>query len=156
MGEYYGMLPHWLFLPVFVSSNLQYNEAENVDVPLPIFYAQAPFQALAVADPLYSFSQLAPREHLFDEEPVHRGPMKRAGDQELQPLRFSGFKTTQQGDQTMQQVVRALRDILNERSQAVMKKADKMQYTRMGKRAVDKIKREGLEKMQYTRMGKRS
>ena len=54
----------------------------------------------------------------------------------------------------MQQVVRALRDILNERSQAVMKKADKMQYTRMGKRAVDK--REGLEKMQYTRMGKRS
>ena len=41
----YGMLPHWLFLPVFVSSNLQYNEAENVDVPLPIFYAQAPFQA---------------------------------------------------------------------------------------------------------------
>ena len=56
----------------------------------------------------------------------------------------------------MQQVVRALRDILNERSQAVMKKADKMQYTRMGKRAVDKIKREGLEKMQYTRMGKRS
>ena len=64
----------------------------------------------------------------------------------------------------MQQVVRALRDILNERSQAVMKKADKMQYTRMGKRAVDKRevdkrgvdKREGLEKMQYTRMGKRS
>ena len=54
----------------------------------------------------------------------------------------------------MQQVVRALRDILNERSQAVMKKADKMQYTRMGKRAVDK--REGLEKMQYTRMGKRN
>ena len=54
----------------------------------------------------------------------------------------------------MQQVVRALRDILNERSQAVMKKADKMQYTRMGKRSVDK--REGLEKMQYTRMGKRS
>ena len=54
----------------------------------------------------------------------------------------------------MQQVVRALRDILNERSQSVMKKADKMQYTRMGKRAVDK--REGLEKMQYTRMGKRS
>ena len=54
----------------------------------------------------------------------------------------------------MQQVVRALRDILNERSQAVMKKADKMQYTRMGKRALDK--REGLEKMQYTRMGKRS
>merc|ERR1711899_520524 len=54
----------------------------------------------------------------------------------------------------MQQVVRALRDILNERSQAVMKKADKMQYTRMGKREVDK--REGLEKMQYTRMGKRS
>ena len=39
------MLPHWLFLPVFVSSNLQYNEAENVDVPIPIFYAQAPFQA---------------------------------------------------------------------------------------------------------------
>ena len=69
----------------------------------------------------------------------------------------------------MQQVVRALRDILNERSQAVMKKADKMQYTRMGKRSVDKRsvdkrvvdkrevdKREGLEKMQYTRMGKRS
>ena len=59
----------------------------------------------------------------------------------------------------MQQVVRALRDILNERSQAVMKKADKMQYTRMGKRALDKRavdKREGLEKMQYTRMGKRS
>ena len=59
----------------------------------------------------------------------------------------------------MQQVVRALRDILNERSQAVMKKADKMQYTRMGKRAADKRevdKREGLEKMQYTRMGKRS
>ena len=74
----------------------------------------------------------------------------------------------------MQQVVRALRDILNERSQAVMKKADKMQYTRMGKRAMDKReldkreldkrlldkrvvdKREGLEKMQYTRMGKRS
>ena len=59
----------------------------------------------------------------------------------------------------MQQVVRALRDILNERSQAVMKKADKMQYTRMGKRVVDKRevdKREGLEKMQYTRMGKRS
>ena len=54
----------------------------------------------------------------------------------------------------MQQVVRALRDILNERSQSVMKKADKMQYTRMGKRALDK--REGLEKMQYTRMGKRS
>ena len=54
----------------------------------------------------------------------------------------------------MQQVVRALRDILNERSQAVMKKADKMQYTRMGKRSADK--REGLEKMQYTRMGKRS
>ena len=38
----------------------------------------------------------------------------------------------------MQQVVRALRDILNERSQAVMKKADKMQYTRMGKRSLDK------------------
>ena len=74
----------------------------------------------------------------------------------------------------MQQVVRALRDILNERSQAVMKKADKMQYTRMGKRALGKRaldkraadkraldkravdKREGLEKMQYTRMGKRS
>ena len=69
----------------------------------------------------------------------------------------------------MQQVVRALRDILNERSQAVMKKADKMQYTRMCKRALDKReldkrevdkrevdKREGLEKMQYTRMGKRS
>jgi len=59
----------------------------------------------------------------------------------------------------MQQVVRALRDILNERSQAVMKKADKMQYTRMGKRALNKRevdKREGLEKMQYTRMGKRS
>ena len=54
----------------------------------------------------------------------------------------------------MQQVVRALRDILNERSQSVMKKADKMQCTRMGKRALDK--REGLEKMQYTRMGKRS
>ena len=84
------MLPHWLFLPVFVSSNLQYNEAENVDVPLPIFYAQAPFrannflkkksnqekntfQALVIADPLYSFSQLAPREHLVEEEPVHRG-----------------------------------------------------------------------------------
>ena len=31
------------------------------------------FQALVVADPLYSFSQLAPREHLVDEEPVHRG-----------------------------------------------------------------------------------
>ena len=46
-------------------------------------------------------------------------------------------KTSCLGDQTMQQVVRALRDILNERSQAVMKKADKMQYTRMGKRAVD-------------------
>ena len=41
----YGMLPHWLLLPVFVSSNLQPNESENVDVPLPIFYAQAPFQA---------------------------------------------------------------------------------------------------------------
>ena len=39
------MLPHWLFLPVFVSSNLQYNEAENVDVHVPIFYAQTPFQA---------------------------------------------------------------------------------------------------------------
>ena len=25
-------------------------------------------------------------------------PMKRAEDQELQPLRFSGFKTSQQGD----------------------------------------------------------
>ena len=31
------------------------------------------FQALVIADPLYSFSQLAPREHLVDEEPVHRG-----------------------------------------------------------------------------------
>ena len=31
------------------------------------------FQALVIADPLYSFSQLAPREQFVDEEPVHRG-----------------------------------------------------------------------------------
>ena len=77
----------------------------------------------------------------------------------------------------MQQVVRALRDILNERSQAVMKKADKMQYTRMGKRSGDFVdetdddledleqevmnwglmgkRGDVVDKLRFTRMGKR-
>merc|ERR1719237_509292 len=84
--------------------------------------------------------------------------MKRDG--ELQPLRFTGFKASQQKDATMNQVVRALEAFLNNR--VSVKRADKMQYTRMGKRGNDvdssfpSYKRDVMDKMQYTRMGKRA
>ena len=84
--------------------------------------------------------------------------MKRDISGEFQPLRFSGFKANQQKDATMNQVVRALEAFLSQR--VSVKKADKMQYTRMGKRMDDDVeegmtKRDGMDKMQYTRMGKR-
>ena len=74
-------------------------------------------------------------------------------------MRFTGFKANQQKDATMNQVVRALEAFLSQR--VSVKKADKMQYTRMGKRMDDDdveegiAKRDRMEKMQYTRMGKR-
>merc|ERR1719264_1399906 len=57
----------------------------------------------------------------------------------------------------MNQVVRALEAFLNQN--ASMKRADKMQYTRMGKRGGDMEdgmdkRGDGMDKMQYTRMGK--
>ena len=84
--------------------------------------------------------------------------MKRDISGEFQPLRFTGFKAKQQEDETMNQVVRALEAFLSQR--VSVKKADKMQYTRMGKRMDDEVeegiaKRDRMEKMQYTRMGKR-
>ena len=55
-----------------------------------------------------------------------------SGSKELQPLRFTGFKASQQKDRTMDQIVQALEDFLNQRNS--VKRGDKMQYTRMGKR----------------------
>ena len=76
-------------------------------------------------------------------------------------MRFTGFKASQQKDETMNQVVRALEAFLNQR--VSVKRADKMQYTRMGKRGnavVDSsfpsYKRDVMDKIQYTRMGKRA
>ena len=86
--------------------------------------------------------------------------LKTDGSEEFQPLRFTGFKASQQKDGTMNQVVRALEAFLNQK--ASMKRADKMQYTRMGKRGGDvdssfpSYKRDVMDKMQYTRMGKRA
>ena len=76
--------------------------------------------------------------------------MKRDISGEFQPLRFNGFKANQQKDATMNQVVRALEAFLNQR--VSVKKADKMQYTRMGKRDNDDVeegmaKRDGMDKM---------
>ena len=86
--------------------------------------------------------------------------LKTDGLEEFQPLRFTGFKASQQKDGTMNQVVRALETFLNQK--ASTKRADKMQYTRMGKRGGDvdssfpSYKRDVMDKMQYTRMGKRA
>ena len=58
---------------LFQSSTLKHLSRQIIFLKKKINQEKNIFQALVVADPLYSFSQPAPREHLVDEEPVHPG-----------------------------------------------------------------------------------
>jgi len=135
---------------------------------LPLLVSSSPFQypfqypvdTLSNYSPFHLLSTYSLPDQLFLEEPSLHESLKTDGSEEFQPLRFTGFKASQQKDGTMNQVVRALEAFLNQK--ASMKRADKMQYTRMGKRGGDvdssfpSYKRDVMDKMQYTRMGKRA
>jgi len=185
MGEWellvgmFHLAPICFLLPVLISSSFHYPYRAN---PLSSYFPPLkPFVVVSNPQGFSSILSSTSGQQLLDEPSFHES-LNGDGSEEFQPLRFTGFKASQQKDPTMNQVVRALAAFLNQR-EFLVRKADKiqmlkrdlsipsykrdgmskMQFTRMGRRADDDYvdeegmdKRDGTDKMQYTRMGKRA